>query len=66
MVCMRKLIDKIRLNREQREKLLRMVRAQKSEQREMLRTKIILLLWEGNDKNEVANQLDINIKTVRR
>ncbi len=55
MVCMRRLIDKIRLNREQRGKLLRMVRAQKSEQREMLRTKIILLLWEGNDKNEVAN-----------
>ncbi|MCK9267738.1 MAG: transposase, partial [Alkaliphilus sp.] len=63
---MRKLIDKIRLNKEQREKLIKAVEAQKSEQREMLRAKIILLLWEGNDENEVANQLGINIKTVRK
>lgn len=55
MVYMRKLIDKIRLNKEQREKLIKTVRAQKSEQREMLRINIILLLWEGNDENEVAN-----------
>ena len=66
MVYMRKLIDKIRLNKEQREKLLKTVRVQKSEQREVLRANIILLLWEGNDENEVAKQLGINIKTVRK
>jgi transposase len=63
---MRKLIDKIRVNRDQREQLIKIVRAQKSEQREVLRARIILLLWEGNDENEVAEQLSITVKTVRK
>ncbi len=66
MVYMRKLIDKIKVNREQKEKLLKIVKAQKSEQREVLRANIILLLWEGNGENEVAEQLGIDVKTVRK
>ncbi|MCX7747826.1 MAG: IS630 family transposase [Clostridia bacterium] len=66
MVSMRKLIDKIRVNRNQREKLIKIVRTQKSEQREVLRARIILLLWEGNDESEVAEQLSINVKTARK
>ncbi|RCX18367.1 Homeodomain-like domain-containing protein [Anaerobacterium chartisolvens] len=66
IVYMRKLIDKIRVNRDQREKLIKIVRAKKSEQREVLRARIILLLWEGNDENEVAEKLSVTAKTVRK
>jgi transposase len=66
MVYMRKLIDKVKVNQEQREKLIKIAKAQKSELREVLRANIILLLWEGNNESEVAEQLGINIKTVRK
>jgi transposase len=42
------------------------VKAQKSEQRDVLRANIILLLWEGKSEGEVAEQLNISIKTVRK
>lgn len=63
---MRKLIDKIKVTREQREKLIKIVKAQNSEQREVLRAKIILLLLEGSAEDEVAQKLGINVKTVRK
>ena len=66
IVNMRKLIDRIKLKRDQREKLIKIVKAQKSEQREIMRANIILLLWEGNGENEAAQQLGINVKTVRK
>jgi len=66
MVYMRKRIGRLKVNREDRETLLKTVSAQKSEQRAVLRSKIILLLGEGNGENEVAKQLGIDIKTVRK
>ncbi|RCX14392.1 transposase [Anaerobacterium chartisolvens] len=66
IVYMRKLIDKIKVKRKDREELIKTVNAQKSEQREVLRSRIILILNDGKRENEVAQQLGIDIKTVRK
>lgn len=63
---MRKLIEKVRINRKQREELDKIVRGQKTEKRMDLRASIILILAQGNHEGEVAKQLEITIKTVRK
>ena len=61
-----KLIDKVKTSRTQKEKLNKIVNAQKSEQRAVLRANIIIQLSEGKGENDVAGNLDIDIKTVRK
>jgi transposase len=63
---MRKLIEKIKIKRKEKEKLNKIVNALKSEQRAVLRSNIILELVEGKDENEVASNLKITVKTVRK
>ncbi len=63
---MRKLIERIKVNRKQKEELEKIVRGQKSEKRMDQRASIILLLAQGNHEEEVAKQIRVTIKTVRK
>lgn len=56
----------IRLTEEEKEQLIKVVNGQKSEQRLVLRSSIILMLAGGQSEKEVAKELGVDIKTVRK
>ena len=56
----------VKITEEEKKKLNKIISGQKSEQRQVLRSEIILLLAQGNKEKEVAKELGINIKTVRK
>ena len=63
---MRKLVERIKVNRKQKEELEKIVRGQKTEKRMDQRASIILSLAQGNHEKEVAKQIGVTIKTVRK
>ena len=63
---MPKIKKTIRLTEEEKEQLIKVVNGQKSEQRLVLRSSIILMLAGGQSEKEVAKELGVDIKTVRK
>jgi transposase len=56
----------VTITEEEKGKLNKIAKGQKSERRQVLRSIIILLLGQGNKEKGVSKELGINIKTVRK
>lgn len=56
----------IRLKSRERKELLRIVRAQKSQQRMVLRARIVLLAADGRNNCEIADELRCDVQTARK
>lgn len=63
---MRKVKSVVQITEEQRKKLNKIVNSPKSEQQQVLRATIILLLANGMSEKQVAKKLGKNTKTVRK
>ncbi len=57
---------RITLRGRERRILKRVVRAHTSEQREVLRARIVLLAALGNNNSRIANELNVGVQTVRK